>query len=50
MGIMMEKLSDVRSGMEVPMIAIISNPKSTTNVKRMPHIQRVIDSDANIVH
>ncbi len=42
--------SSIQSGATVPLIAIISNPLSTTNAARIEAIRRVVDESANVVH
>lgn len=42
--------SNLRSGVEVPLVAIISNPLSTTNAGGMDAIRTIVDQSANVVH
>lgn len=42
--------ASINSGAVVPLVAIISNPLSTTNSDRLGAIRKVIDSAANVVH
>ena len=42
--------NDITSGAQVPLVAIISNPLSTTNAGGMGAIRKIIDHSANIVH
>jgi len=42
--------SELQSGAMVPLVAILSNPKSTTNAAGMGSIRKVINESANIVH
>lgn len=42
--------NSITSGAVVPLIAIISNPKSTTNASRIEAIRNVVDESANVVH
>jgi hypothetical protein len=42
--------NDIVSGAEVPLVAIVSNPLSTTNAGGMEAIRKTIDQSANIVH
>lgn len=42
--------NSVQSGATVPLIAIISNPLSTTNASRIDTIRKVVDESANVVH
>lgn len=41
---------DITSGAQVPLVAIISNPLSTTNAGGMGAICKLIDQSANVVH
>jgi hypothetical protein len=41
---------DIQSGAEVPLVAIISNPLSTTNASGMDAIRKIVDQSANVVH
>jgi len=42
--------TSIKTGAAVPLVAIISNPLSTSNTGRMEGIRRVIDESANVVH
>jgi len=41
---------DIASGMPVPMVAVLTNPHSTTNKKRLPKIRKTINAAQNVVH
>ncbi len=42
--------SNIQSGAAVPLVAIMSNPLSTTNAGGMVEIRKVINESANVVH
>lgn len=42
--------TNLKSGAQVPLVAIISNPLSTTNAGGMDAIREVVDQSANVVH
>lgn len=42
--------TNIQSGATVPLVAIISNPLSTTNANGMSEIRKVINESANVVH
>ncbi len=42
--------SDIHSGASVPLVAIMSNPLSTTNAANMDAIRKLIDTSMNVVH
>jgi hypothetical protein len=41
---------NIISGTVVPLVAIISNPKSTTNAARIDAVRKVVDASPNVVH
>ncbi|WP_417450816.1 diacylglycerol/lipid kinase family protein [Kordiimonas sp.] len=41
---------NIVSGTVVPLVAIISNPKSTTNASRIDAVRKVVDESPNVVH
>ncbi|WP_020401188.1 diacylglycerol/lipid kinase family protein [Kordiimonas gwangyangensis] len=41
---------NIISGTVVPLVAIISNPKSTTNAARIDAVRKVVDESPNVVH
>jgi len=45
----LEKKS-INNGAQVPLVAIISNPLSTTNAGGMGEIRKIVDQSANVVH
>ncbi|MEX0297845.1 MAG: diacylglycerol kinase family protein [Kordiimonas sp.] len=42
--------SQIESGASVPLVAILSNPLSTTNAGGMEEIRKVVNESANVVH
>lgn len=42
--------NSIKSGAVVPLVAIISNPLSTTNAARIEAVRKVVDESANVVH
>jgi len=42
--------SNLKSGALVPLVAIISNPLSTTNAGGMDTIRKIVDQSSNVVH
>ncbi len=42
--------STVKSGAVVPMVGLISNPKSTTNAGGMEKVRRLVSESGNVVH
>lgn len=42
--------TQINSGASVPLVAILSNPLSTTNAGGMDEIRQVVDESANVVH
>ncbi len=41
---------DVTSGVAVPLVAVVSNPLSTTNNERLEYVRQVVAESANVVH
>ncbi len=41
---------NITAGAMVPLVAIISNPKSTTNAARIDAVRKVVDESPNVVH
>ena len=42
--------TNIKDGIQVPLVAIISNPLSTTNAGGMGDIRKIVDQSANVVH
>ncbi len=42
--------TDLKTGAAVPLVAIISNPLSTTNANSMDAVRKVVNQSANVVH